>query len=167
MACITKVPNTNILYSCGEDGQVIGWCLKEGRQTSNWLVGSEKPFSMVYLPKEEAVVLGMRQLKVYSMAKRSQLQVLTGHASDVHLLELLETPSNKTYLVSASRLERTACIWKFSMRSKQNRPAIGTLLMDDVAVCLSSAKTEDDNCFRLVSVTQNGVMHIYTLNINE
>lgn len=167
MIAITKNDDGSIFYTCGEDSQVISWSLGEAKQLSNWSIGSEKPSSILYVSNLEAVVVGFRNLRTYSVQTHDLIQTYTGHTSEIHLLALLEFSKKKNYIVSTSRLDRTACIWKMGLKSKQNRAAVCTLLLDDVAVCMKSSKTKDEDCIQLIVVTKSGVMQIYTMNINE
>lgn len=167
VTAITKNIDGNILYTCGEDCQVICWSLEEGKQLSNWSVGPEKPSSILYVSNLEAVVVGLRKLLVYSVENHELIQTSIGHASEIHLLTLLEFSNKKNYIVSTSRLDRTACIWKLGKKTKQSREATATLLLEDVAICMMNSKTKDENIIQLVIITRSGVMHIFTLNINE
>ncbi|CAD7012948.1 unnamed protein product [Ceratitis capitata] len=104
------------LFSSGEDCQIIVWSLSDEKQLSSWSVGTEKPYSIIYLGISNNVVVGGRQIKVYSVATQELVQTFTGHTSDINLISSLILDECTEYVISTSRMERIICLWKMAKR---------------------------------------------------
>uniref|UniRef100_A0A1B0AGB0 Utp12 domain-containing protein n=1 Tax=Glossina pallidipes TaxID=7398 RepID=A0A1B0AGB0_GLOPL len=153
------------LFSCGEDSKVIEWSLTSEKQLSSWSVGPEKPFSLAFMSASSSLVVGSRQIKVFSVESRELLQTFTGHTSEVNLMRKFVF-EEKEYAVTASRMERITCLWEIGEQGK-NRPPFCTLLMEDVAYCLTCQMDKESNSLRIASVTRSGVIHIYLIDIKS
>lgn len=132
----------------------------------NWSIGSQKPHSILYVHSLAAIVVGSRQLKVYSIDAHRLIQCCNGHASEINLMLLVEFSSKNNYVVSTSKSDRIACVWRLG-RNTEYKSVVCTLLMDDTAVFLSCSKNKEKDGFKLISVTRNGAMHIYNLNVDK
>jgi len=62
-------------------------------------------------------------------------------------------------------MERVICFWKIDKKGK-NKASACTLLMEDLAYCLTS-EVRNDGQLRVASVTRNGNIHIYLLNADR
>ncbi|XP_014091928.3 WD repeat-containing protein 43 isoform X1 [Bactrocera oleae] len=164
VTCLTKDTEGH-LYSSGEDCQIIKWSLSEEKQLSSWSVGPEKPYSIVYLEISNNLVVGGRQIKVYSVATQELVQTFTGHTSDINLINSLVIDESSEYVVSTSRMERIICIWKIGKKGR-NKSASSTLIMEDVAHCLTCQVDIDGNV-RVASVTRSGVIHMYLIAVEN
>lgn len=164
VTCLTKDTEGH-LYSSGEDCQIIKWSISEEKQLSSWSVGPEKPYSIVYLEISNNLVVGGRQIKVYSVATQELVQTFTGHTSDINLMNSLVIDESSEYVVSTSRMERIICIWKIGKKGR-NKSASSTLIMEDVAHCLTCQVDIDGNV-RVASVTRSGVIHMYLIAVEK
>ncbi|KAI9583358.1 hypothetical protein GQX74_005106 [Glossina fuscipes] len=154
------------LFSCGEDCKVIEWSLTSEKQLLSWSVGPEKPSSLAYMSASKSLVVGSRQIKVFSVETRELLQTFTGHTSEVNLMRKFVFEENKEYAVTASRMERITCLWEIGGQGK-NCPPFCALLMEDVAYCLTCQMDEESNALQIASVTRSGVIHIYLIEIKS
>lgn len=150
--------NANHLYTCGEDGQILVWDVSEERQIDGWSVGNEKLYSIAAFPESHSVVVGGRQLKLYTAGTHELRQVFTGHTSDVTFLKHF-TYDDKDYVLSTSKMERILCLWTVTARSKNKSPSC-TFLMENIAYCIS-CKVDTDGNLQLAAVTRSGVVHFY------
>ncbi|XP_061391420.1 WD repeat-containing protein 43 [Musca vetustissima] len=153
------------LYTCGEDCQVIVWSLAEEKQLKSWSVGPEKPFSISLMPTSKSLVVGSRSLKVYSTDREELVQTFTGHTSEINLMAQFVSNDGSEYVLTTSRMERIICLWKIGKKGR-NKPAACTLLMEDIAHCLT-CHIDDENTLRVSSVTRSGVIHVYVLDIDS
>ncbi|XP_036333212.1 WD repeat-containing protein 43 [Rhagoletis pomonella] len=160
ITCLTQDDKGN-LYSCGEDCQILVWSLSDEKQLSSWSVGTEKPYSIVYTKKSNNIIVGGRQIKVYSVASQELVQTFTGHTSDINLMSSLVLDDSVEYILSTSRMDRIICLWNVGKKGR-NKSAACTLLMEDVAHCLTSHVDNESN-LRVASVTRSGVIHMYLI----
>ena len=165
VTAITK-DNSGNLYTCGEDCQVIVWSLAEVKRINAFAVGNEKPHSITYLAHSNNLVIGARQIQVYSVDSQELVQTFNGHTSEVSLMSsVLMTSHGVEYAVTASRMERVICLWKIG-RKGRNVQAACTLIMEDIAHCLSCQMDENDN-IKVASVTRSGVIHVYLISVKQ
>ncbi|XP_054740556.1 WD repeat-containing protein 43 isoform X2 [Anastrepha obliqua] len=164
VTCLTQ-DDEGHLYSSGEDCQIIVWSVADEKQLSSWSVGTEKPYSIVYSKISKNLVVGGRQIKIFSTASQELMQTFTGHTSDINLMSFLELDESIEYVLSTSRMERIICLWKIGKKGR-NKSATCTLLMEDVAHCLTSHVDNDRN-LRVASVTRSGVIHVYLIAVEN
>ncbi|XP_053966510.1 WD repeat-containing protein 43 [Anastrepha ludens] len=164
VTCLTQ-DGKGHLYSSGEDCQIIVWSVADEKQLLSWSVGTEKPYSIVYSKISKNLVVGGRQIKVFSTASQELVQTFTGHTSDINLMSSLELDESIEYVLSTSRMERIICLWKIGKKGR-NKSATCTLLMEDVAHCLTSHVDNDRN-LRVASVTRSGVIHVYLIAVEN
>ncbi|XP_033254742.1 WD repeat-containing protein 43-like [Drosophila miranda] len=157
--------NAGLLYTVGADCRALVWSLEKERCISDWQVGPEKPRNIVYLPKSRALAVGSRQLKVYDVDTKELVETFTGHSGEVNAISSVMCTDNDEFVLTTARMERVICFWKIEKKGK-NKASSCTLLMEDLAYCLSS-EVEDDGQLRVASVTRNGIIHIYLLNVNS
>lgn len=154
----------DFLYTCGDDSQIIVWSISEERQVENWSVGNEKPHSIVCIPESNSVLVGARQLQLYSVQTQELRQTFTGHTSDVIILKYF-THDSAEYVVSTSKMERVLCLWRISNKSKNKNPSC-TFLMEDIAYGVSCKVDNEDN-LQIAAVTRSGVVHFYVNPIDN
>ena len=154
------------LFTCGEDCQVIMWSIAEEKQLTSWSVGPEKPYSIAYMPVSQSLVVGSRLIKVYSVETQELLQTFTGHTSEINFMEHFVVNDKIEYALTTSRMERIICMWKIGKKGR-NKPASCTLLMEDIAHCLSCQLQEEDNTLKVSSVTRSGVIHVYVIDLTR
>lgn len=152
------------LYTCGEDGQIITWNLPNEKQISSFSTGNEIPLNIAYLPISKNIIVGSRQLKVYSLESQECIQTFTGHTSEVKFLSTFSL-NDTEYAISASKMERIICLWKIGQKGK-NKSAVCTLLMEDLAYYLTS-QVDDEGNLKLASVTRSGVIHVYLIPLDS
>ncbi|XP_067627144.1 WD repeat-containing protein 43 [Eurosta solidaginis] len=164
VTCLVQDGEGNI-YSSGEDCQILVWSLTEEKKLSSWSVGPEKPYSIVYLPISNNLIVGGRQIKVYSVATHELVQTFTGHTADINMLNSLVLGDRVEYVTSTSRMERIICLWKVGKKGR-NKSAACTLLMEDVAHCVT-CQVDNQGNVRVASVTRSGVIHVYLIGIES
>lgn len=62
-------------------------------------------------------------------------------------------------------MERIICIWKIGKKGR-NKSASSTLIMEDVAHCLT-CQVDIDRNIRVASVTRSGVIHMYLIAVEK
>ncbi|XP_055906734.1 WD repeat-containing protein 43 [Eupeodes corollae] len=152
------------LYTCGEDCQVISWNLPKEKQINSFSIGNEKPQSIAYLPNSKNIVVGARQIKVFSLETCELAQTFTGHTSEVTILSTFAIDDTE-YVISASKMERIICLWKIGKKGK-NKSSSCTLLMEDIAQSLT-CQLDDEGSIKLASVTRSGVIHVYLIPLDS
>ncbi|KAI8128960.1 hypothetical protein FF38_09843 [Lucilia cuprina] len=153
------------LFTCGEDCQVVIWSIAEEKQLANWSVGPEKPFSINYMPVSNTLVVGSRTVKVYSVETQELVQTFTGHTSEINFMESFVFGDKIEYALTTSRMERIICLWKIGKKGR-NKAAACTLLMEDIAHCLS-CQMEEEGKLKVSSVTRSGVIHVYVIDLES
>ncbi|KAH8402003.1 hypothetical protein KR009_009087 [Drosophila setifemur] len=157
--------NAGHLYTVGTDCRALVWSLAEERCTDSWQVGPEKPQHIVYLPKSRTLAVGSRQLKVYDVKTKELVETFTGHSGEISTISSVVCTDNSEFVLTTAKMERVICFWKIEKRGK-NKASACTLLMEDLAYCLTS-ETREDGQLRVASVTRNGNIHIYLLNVKS
>ena len=142
------------------------WSIAEEKQLTSWSVGPEKPYSIAYMPVSQSLVVGSRLIKVYSVETQELLQTFTGHTSEINFMEHFVVNDKIEYALTTSRMERIICMWKIGKKGR-NKPASCTLLMEDIAHCLSCQLQEEDNTLKVSSVTRSGVIHVYVIDLTR
>lgn len=132
---------------------------------TSWSVGPEKPYSIAYMPVSNTVVVGSRTVKVYSVETQELLQTFTGHTSEINFMESFVYGNKIEYALTTSRMERIICLWKIGKKGR-NKPAACTLLMEDIAHCLS-CQLEEETKLKVSSVTRSGVIHVYVIDLES
>lgn len=140
--------------------------MSETKRISAFPIGSEKPHSIAYLSHSNSLVIGARQIKVYSLDTQELVQTFTGHTSEINLMNSFLVASNGSeYAITTSRMERIICLWKIGKKGK-NIAAACTLLMEDIAHCLS-CQIDDNDTLKVASVTRSGVIHVYVISVKK
>ncbi|XP_017132970.1 WD repeat-containing protein 43 [Drosophila elegans] len=164
---ITSIVDDNAghLYTVGADCRAVVWSLSEERSIAEWQVGPEKPQNIAYLQKSRTLAVGSRQLKVYDVKTKELVETFTGHSGEINTISSVSGPDGTEFVLTTAKMERVICFWKVDKKGK-NKPSACTLLMEDLAYCLTS-EVRDDGQLRVASVTRNGNIHIYLLNVNS
>lgn len=157
-----------LLYSCGDDFQVIVWDLSLGKRVAAWTVGNEKPQSLVYLAESADLVVGGREIIVFSTEDHSQKQKFTGHSSEITTLETFHYDDDD-YILSASKLDRVISLWKVSPDSVKSRgcDAISSFQMEDIASMVTCNIDQTDETLVVSACTRSGVVHLYKRSLEE
>lgn len=153
------------MYSVGKDCRVLVWSLAEERCTGQWSVGPEKPHKIAYLANSRALVVASRQLKIYDVDTKELVETCTGHSGEINAISSFTATNNVEYVLTTARMERIISLWKVNKKGK-NKASTCTLLMEDVAHTLA-CEVRDDGSLRVASVTRNGNIHIYLLDVNR
>ncbi|XP_055382427.1 WD repeat-containing protein 43 [Condylostylus longicornis] len=156
--------NHDILYTGGEDCHIICWSLSNEKRIASWKVGNEKLNSLAYLSESKNIVIGTRQLKIFSPEKQEIIYTHIGHTSDILLLETF-TYGLTDFCLSAAKTERIINLWTLKSKNKY-RNSTATLLMEDIAYCLSY-KFENEQTLKVSVVTRSGVIHIYCIDMEN
>lgn len=164
---VTSITNDNAghLYTVGADCRVVVWSLTDERSIAEWQVGPEKPQNIVYLQKSGTLAIGSRQLKVYDIKTKELVETFTGHSGEINTISSVASTDGTEFVLTTAKMERVICFWKIDKKGK-NKASACTLLMEDLAYCLTS-EVRDDGQLRVASVTRNGIIHIYLLNVNS
>jgi len=150
--------NQGNLYTCGEDCQLICWSLQKEKQISSWSIGNDKPYSLAYLESSKKLIIGCRQIKVFSIEKEEIIQTFVGHSSEVNILESFEMNAHE-YAISAARMEHVMSVWKIGKKGI-NKPSVCTLIMEEIATYIS-CHLDDEQNLKVACVTRGGVLHLY------
>lgn len=127
---------------------LCGVWLKRSRYLHSWNVGPEKPYRITLAPLSNNLVVASRTIKVYSIETEELVQTFTGHTSEVNYMDYVVSNKTTEYVLTTSRLERIICLWKIGKKGR-NKTSSCTLLMEDIAHCLSSQIYEDDSSLRV------------------
>ncbi|XP_020800954.1 WD repeat-containing protein 43 [Drosophila serrata] len=157
--------NADHLYTVGADCRALVWSLTEERCIGDWQVGPEKPQNIAYLPKSHTLAVGSRQLKVYDVKTKELVETFTGHSGEINAITAVVCADNTEFVLTTAKMERVICFWKIENKGK-NKASVCTLLMEDLAYSLAS-EIRDDGQLRVASVTRNGNIHIYLLNVKS
>ncbi|KAH8285418.1 hypothetical protein KR054_008962 [Drosophila jambulina] len=157
--------NAGHLYTVGADCRALVWSLTEERCIGDWQVGPEKPQNIAYLPKSHTLAVGSRQLKVYDVKTKELVETFTGHSGEINAIATVVCADSTEFVLTTAKMERVICFWKIEKKVK-NKASACTLLMEDLAYCLAS-EIRDDGQLRVASVTRNGNIHIYLLNVTS
>lgn len=154
------------LYTCGEDGRIVSWSLSTGAQepAASWKIGADKPTCLTHLAKSNQLLVGSRELKLWSVDDQTLQHTFTGHTSNVNILKYL-TIGGQEFVLSTSKMDRTISLWRIQASDK-HRNAAATFLMADVAYYVSA--TISDSRLEVAAVTRSGVAHVFIIkDINE
>lgn len=151
-----------ILYTCGNDSKIIEWNLLTGEQQKSWPIGTDKPTCLLYLAEQKNLLVGSRELKLWSIDKMELRQTFTGHTSNITLLKQLKV-HNQIYVLSASKMDRTISMWRIKTGNNYKN-AVATFLMADVAYFLNSQVNEQKDTVQIAAVTRSGVVHVFFAN---
>ncbi|KAL5286831.1 WDR43 family protein [Megaselia abdita] len=157
-----------MLYSCGDDFQVIVWDLSLGKRVGAWSVGNEKPQVIAYLPEKKYLAVGGREILVFSTETQARLQKFTGHTSEVTILETF-TYDDEEYILSASKMERVISLWKIKsgpVKSKSS-DAICSFLMEDIASMITCNVNQSGETLVVSACTRSGVVHLYNHSLED
>lgn len=159
---ICRGDDTNTLYTSGEDCRIIGWSLSDGAQMveASWKTGNDVPTCLVHLSKSNRLMMGSRELKLWSLDDQELLQTYTGHTSTVNTLKYLQITGHE-YVLSTSKTDRTISMWRIKSGQKYKN-AVATFLMADVAFYLSCTVTGER--LEVSAVTRSGVVHLFIVN---
>lgn len=151
--------SADILYTCGEDCRIVSWNLKTGAQelSSSWKIGTDKPTCLSYLADSNQLLVGSRELKLWSIDDQSFRHTFTGHTSNVNILKYL-TIDGQEFVLSTSKMDRTISLWRIKAADKY-RNAAATFLMADVAYYLSASVI--GTRLEVSAVTRSGVAHVF------
>ncbi|XP_037952557.1 WD repeat-containing protein 43-like [Teleopsis dalmanni] len=150
--------NAGQLFTCGVDCQVILWSVTEQKKMSHWSVGPEKPNCIAFNKVSNTLVVGSRQIKVYSVTTHELLESFTGHVSDICLLDSF-TVNDIEYVTSCASMERLICLWKIDLKGKNKTP-VSTFIMEDIARCLS-CQLDKNRLLKISSITRRGLINLY------
>ncbi|KAH8299449.1 hypothetical protein KR044_001499 [Drosophila immigrans] len=157
--------NNGHLYTVGADCRALVWSLAEERCIGEWSVGPEKPFNITYLPKSRTLAVASRQIKFYDVDTKELVETCTGHSGEVNSIASFTYNNDVEYVLTTAKMERIISFWKVHKKGR-NKASTCTLLMEDVAHSLA-CEVRDDGQLRVASVTRNGNIHIYLLNVES
>ncbi|XP_062134866.1 WD repeat-containing protein 43 [Drosophila sulfurigaster albostrigata] len=157
--------NNGHLYTVGTDCRALVWSLAEERRIGEWSVGPEKPLNITYLPKSRTLAIASRQIKIYDVDTKELVETCTGHSGEVNSIGSFTYQNNVEYVLTTAKMERIISLWKVNKKGR-NKASTCTLLMEDVAHSLA-CEVRDDGQLRVASVTRNGNIHIYLLNVES
>lgn len=149
----------------GADSRALAWSLTEERCIGEWSVGPEKPLNIAYLPKSRTLAVASRQIKIYDVDTKELVETYTGHSGEVNAIGSFTCNNNVEYVITTAKMERIISFWKIN-KNGRNKASTCTLLMEDVAHSLACEVRENGD-LRVASVTRNGNIHIYLLNVDR
>lgn len=154
--------NDSTLYTSGEDCRIVEWSLTAGREQHNWSIGTIKPTCLVSLPKSNNLLVGCRELHLWSLDDYKLKSTFTGHTADVKSMKVLEsTESNDEYVVTTAKSNREIHLWKIG--SKKNPK--GIFLMEYAASVVSGSIVGRKLMIMAVTGAEaGGVVHLFIVN---
>ncbi|KAH8384664.1 hypothetical protein KR093_004433 [Drosophila rubida] len=157
--------NNGHLYTVGADCRALVWSVAEERCIGEWSVGPEKPLNITYLPKTRTLAVASRQIKIYDVDTKELVETCTGHSGEVNAISSFTYNNDLEYVLTTAKMERIISFWKVNKKGR-NKASTCTLLMEDVAHSLA-CEVRNDGQLRVASVTRNGNIHIYLLNMES
>lgn len=127
---------------------------------ASWKTGNDVPTYLVHLLKSNRLMMGSRELKLWSLDEHQLLQTYTGHTSAVNTLKYLQINEHE-YVLSTSKMDRTISMWRIKSGQKYKN-AVATFLMADVAFYLSCFVTGER--LEVSAVTRSGVVHLFIVD---
>lgn len=157
-----------LLYSCGDDFQVIVWDLTLGKRVGAWSVGNEKPQIITHLPESGNLAVAGREILIFSSETKSQIQKFTGHTSEVTILETFSY-DDEEYVLSASKMERVISLWKVasSVLVSKKSNAVCSFLMEDIASLITCNINKSEETLVISACTRSGVVHFYKQSLED
>lgn len=158
--------SSDILYTCGEDCRIVSWSLSTGSQRpeDSFKIGTDKPTCLSHLADSDQLLVGSRELKLWSIEAQSLQHTFTGHTSNVNILKYL-TIDDQEFVLSTSKMDRTISLWRIRPADKY-RNAAATFLMADVAYYVSASVV--GTRLEVAAVTRSGVAHVFIVkDVNE
>lgn len=156
--------DADTLYTCGEDCRIVSWSLATGaeRPADSFKCGTDKPTCLAHLPASGQLLVGSRELKLWTIAGQSLQHTFTGHTSNVNTLKYLRI-DDEEYVLSTSKMDRTISMWRIA---DKQRNAAATFLMADVAYYVSASVV--GRRLEVAAVTRSGVAHVFIIkDVNE
>eukprot|EP01006_Ploeotia_vitrea_P034773 TRINITY_DN65798_c8_g6_i4.p1 TRINITY_DN65798_c8_g6~~TRINITY_DN65798_c8_g6_i4.p1 ORF type:complete len:734 (-),score=431.93 TRINITY_DN65798_c8_g6_i4:497-2698(-) len=144
--------DASLLYSCGEDKQIVQWDVASGRVLESWLVGQRAATKVAVDPTNaQRVVTASATLGVWDVAASQQKPVkeLLGHSSDVTVLEF---SADGRFVVSAARGDRFASVWSADA-SQPGRQALRVFALDSAPTVLSLTQSSANDALMLLAVS--------------
>lgn len=124
------------------------------------------PTCIVSLPISNSLLIGCKELHLWSLGKNHELQsTFTGHSADVTSMKVLTlTNRNEEYVVSTARSNREIYLWKIG--AKKNLK--GTFLMEYAATFVSCSIVGNEIIIAAVTgadrTAAGGVVHLFIVN---
>ncbi|XP_037954087.1 WD repeat-containing protein 43-like [Teleopsis dalmanni] len=152
------------LFTCSLDCRVALWSLREKKQISVLYVGPETPNCMAFISHSNILIVGGRQIKLYSVKSHQLIASFTGHESGTSLLDYILVDGHE-YIISSAKNESIICLWKCNTNKEEKLPVM-TYLIDDIIQCLS-CRCDKNRFVQIGVVTRKGVINIYQLPLKS
>lgn len=136
------------MYTSGEDCQIVEWSLTESCESKRWNIGTVIPTCIVSLPKSNRLLVGCKELYLWSLVDYKVESKFTGCQSDVSSMKMLQWKDRKEeFVLTTAKSHRGISLWM--MDGKEYAQA--TFLMEYVASFISC--TIINNGFTIAAVT--------------
>lgn len=158
--------NDSTLYTSGEDCRIIEWSLTKGSQQDCWSVGTVTPTCIVSLPISNSLLVGCKELYLYSLDKQHERQfTYTGHSADVKSMKVLTMADrNKEYVLTTAMSNREIYLWEIGGKKTPR----GIFLMEYVATFVSGSIVGDGIIIAAVTgadrTAAGGVVHLFIVD---
>lgn len=159
--CLHKDTN---LYTSGEDCQIVEWSFTDGCSTRRWSVGTTVPSCIVSLPISNSLLVGCKELSLWSLENYKMESTFTGHTTDVNAMKVLSfTEQNDEYVVTTAKSNREIYLWKIGAKKNPK----GTFLMEYAATYVSCSIVGNGFMIAAVTgadITASGVVHLFIVD---
>lgn len=127
------------LYTSGEDFRIVEWSLTTSKEVRGWKIGTVKPTSILSLPTTNRLLVGCKELQLWSLDNKTKECTFTGHATDVNSMTSLLVNRNDDveteFALTTAKQNREISLW--AMKKKKRNEAHASFLMEYPATFVS------------------------------
>lgn len=156
--------NESTLYTSGEDYRICEWSLEKHCEEKYWSIGTKIPTCIVSLPISNCLLVGCKELFLWSLDTYKLLSTFTGHSADVQSMKMIQlTDQNGEYVVTTTKLNREIFLWKIGAKKNHLKR---TFLMEHAATFVSCSVVGSDLVIAAVTGTAvGGVVHLFIKDV--
>ncbi|KAH3852349.1 hypothetical protein DPMN_094855 [Dreissena polymorpha] len=137
-------PESNSLYSCSSDKQIIQWEVTSSTIKHKWQGDKGAVHSLCKCSSKHLLSAG-RTIKLWDLANKHLLKTFTGHATEVfrmvHIPGGVNDNVENSYFLSAAMNDRLVNAWHIDMESK-DKNAITAFSLSDEPVSMQTSSHE-------------------------
>lgn len=158
--------NESTLYTSGEDYRICEWSLTKGCEVKHWSIGTKIPTCIVSLPISNCLLVGCKELFLWSLDTYKLQSTFTGHSADVQSMKMIQlTDLNEEYVVTTTKLNREIYLWKIGAKKNHLKK---TFLMEYAASFVSCSIVGDEIVIVAVTGTAaGGVVHLFAEDVGS
>jgi len=172
--CIVYQENGRLVYSCSDDKYIIQWDGANQTIKRKWK-GDEQSVKMLCLgPTGTTLLSAGCSIKLWNLHTKELLQTYNGHSSPVTLLRFSQyrqqidgLADDGYYFMSGSNDDRVISAWQVNTTKQENKEAIATFIISDVARFADVVYNEgDEKPIKLCVGCVDGKIHFFTCMLN-